>query len=430
MRVFLSFFIFSILFFPINAQNINKEKEVSLDLIIPSHFDVDASVLQSKWYKGYASNKQGKLPCQKLTKKIVMPSTFLLGEKIKELPTTLQIPNNKLVRKGIEAFLIKRKALIPFMLSWGDYYFPFIEEILVRYKVPIELKYLIVVESGMNPNVTSVVGAAGLWQFTLSAAKVYGLKVNSLIDERLDLLKSTDAAARYLRDLHQIYNDWFLAIAAYNCGMGRVNRAIVKAKGKRSYWSIYPYLPKQTRNYIPLFIGVFYTMNFHREYGICPNPNEFPLAVDTLHLQNTFKIKDIVKMAQIDLNLFEQLNPHFRAGVIPGAIVKSTVYLPLIGATNLYKGLDSISKISFKDRQDYFLKNNSLAKEIADKNPIKKRERLKKYKIRRGDTLSSIARRHGISIKKLMKLNRIKTVHHVLLPGKYLRVPIKNRRRR
>lgn len=249
----------------------------SSEIVTPPSLEADADALIAKWNQGYSTNLPADTTCGAIRRNVPQKTPEMLyRERIFRLPTAMNIPLNQQVRNGIEIFLTRKKTLISAMLSLGDYYFPTIEAILDKYKLPLELKYLIIVESGMNPTAVSPAGAAGLWQFMAPTAKAYGLTINSLLDERLDLEKSTDAAARYLRDLYQVYHDWFMAMAAYNCGLGNLNRAVYRAGGRTDYWSVYPYLPRETQGYVPLFIGAFYAMHYHADYQICPKNVSLP----------------------------------------------------------------------------------------------------------------------------------------------------------
>lgn len=420
---------------PLFAQNKTNVLSRSSEIVTPQSLDADASALLGKWRKGYATNEEESAPCSKGTTRDPMPSEMIFRDRLMRLPTTMNIPYNSLVREGIEVFLTRRRALIPAMLSLGDYYFPTIESILDRYGLPIELKYLVVIESAMDPTAVSPVGASGLWQFMLPTAKAYGLTINSLVDERLDLIRSTDAAARHLRDLYRVYNDWFMAIAAYNCGMGNLNRAVYRSGGRTDFWSVYPYLPRETRSYVPLFIGAFYTMHYHVDHHLCPSDKSLPLSIDTLQLNHSFSTRAVAQAANVSHDLFMLLNPQYKKGSIPGHISPCTVYLPLAAINRLDRSLDSLNNLA--QRQFIDQKNpkatpsDSLAQapetleEIAavPSTPSVARN----YTIRKGDTLSGIAKKHGITMDQLMKANGIKSTKYALVPGKKLQIPTKEK---
>ena len=348
----------------------------------------------------------------------------------------MNIPLNQQVRNGIEIFLTRKKTLISAMLSLGDYYFPTIEAILDKYKLPLELKYLIIVESGMNPTAVSPAGAAGLWQFMAPTAKAYGLTINSLLDERLDLAKSTDAAARYLRDLYQVYHDWFMAMAAYNCGLGNLNRAVYRAGGRTDYWSVYPYLPRETQGYVPLFIGAFYAMHYHADYQICPKNVSLPLATDTLLIRHSLSIRELSEAAEVSQSLFKLLNPQYKQGTVPGHISPCSIRLPMKAINRLdrrleelYQNVEKVRLGKMTSSSTELLASDGEGKEgettEVDK-PVVAFAKTTTYTIRKGDTLAGIAQKHGITMDQLMQANNIKNTRYKLVPGNKLIIPVKD----
>ena len=220
-------------------------------------------------------------------------SDSVIANRLKSMHTVIPMNYNNIVRQYIKMYLGIMSRRLDVTLTLSEYYHPMFIEILSRYGVPEELKYLSIIESAMNPQATSRVGAAGLWQFMYYTGKLYGLEVNSLVDDRRDPYKSTVAAARYLKDLHNVFNDWTLAIAAYNCGPGNINKAIARSGGKHNFWEIYPYLPRETRGYIPAFIAATYVMNYYADHGLRPSRFDMPINADTIVLHNNvyFKFK-------------------------------------------------------------------------------------------------------------------------------------------
>lgn len=428
--------LFSSLGADIGWTQTKKETQIrTTEIVTPHSLDADATTLLRKWHKGYATNEEEGMPCSKGTSKDPTPSEMVFRDRLMRLPTTMEIPYNSLVREGIDIFLTRRRALIPAMLSLGDYYFPKIETILDKYGLPLELKYLIIIESAMDPTAVSPVGASGLWQFMLPTAKAYGLTINSLIDERLDLISSTDAAARHLRDLHRIYNDWFMAIAAYNCGMGTLNRAVYRSGGRTDFWSVFPYLPKETRSYVPLFIGAFYAMHYHVDHHLCPAEKSLPLATDTIHLHHSYSTYTIAKAAEVSHDLFMLLNPQFKKNSIPGHIAPCTVYLPLPAIGRLDRRLDSLSQ----EAQKKALLLASGGKETIDSLSVRNAEMgeketigndispLRYHTVQQGETLSLIVQRNGVSVKSLMRANGIREQNQTLKVGQKLLIPSKNK---
>ena len=321
------------------------------------------------------------------------------------------------------------------MLGASNFYMPIFEEALEAYNLPLELKYLPVIESALNPKAVSRVGATGLWQFMLSTGKRYGLEVNTLYDERRDPVKASYAAAHYLRDLYKIFDDWNLVIAAYNCGPAKVNKAIHRAKGETDYWKIYPYLPKETRGYVPAFIAANYIMNYYCDHNICPMVTELPTKTDTVEVNQDVHIEQIAKILNIDAEHLRNLNPQYRRDIINGSHRPMPIRLPesLIGA--FIDNKDSI----FSYRADELLLKRDVV-EVNDDEPSysrsrssrsrssvsssrssrskssrnsrskkgkRKNSRGKSITIKSGDTLSEIAARNGTTVKKLKKLNKI-----------------------
>ena len=238
-------------------------------------------------------------------------------DRLQRIPAVMELPYNHIVRQYIDRYTKRLRKSVSVMLGAGNFYFPIFEAELERYGLPLELKYLPVIESALKPKAVSPAGAGGLWQFMVGTGKQYGLKVNSVIDERCDPIKSSDAAARYLRDLYRIYHDWALVLAAYNCGPGNVNRAIHRA-GSRDYWQIYPYLPKETRGYVPAFIAATYAMTYYCEHGICPMRSRFPIATDTIIINRDISMRQISEVVGISLDVLKSLNPQYRTDRIPG----------------------------------------------------------------------------------------------------------------
>lgn len=237
--------------------------------------------------------------------------------RLAEIPSVVELTYNRIVRNYINVYTRKRREQMRIMLGLSEYYFPIFEEVFDRYGIPYEVKYLSVIESALNPRAVSRAGAVGTWQFMYRTGKHYGLTINSLVDERRDPLAATQAAARYLVDLHGIYNDWTLALAAYNCGPGNVNKAIRRSGGKRNFWEIYYFLPRETRGYVPAFIAATYAMNHHEAHLISPAPLNLPRHSDTIHVHEALHLKQVAEVLGIPVEQLRDLNPQYRADVIP-----------------------------------------------------------------------------------------------------------------
>lgn len=249
-------------------------------------------------------------------------------ERLRRMPVVMEMPYNGVVQKFIDQYSGRLRRTVSYALGAGNFYIPIFEEALDYYGLPLELKYLPVIESALEPKAKSPAGAVGLWQFMLATGKRYDLRVNSLIDERQDPYKSSWAAARYLRDLYKVFKDWSLVIAAYNCGPTTVNKAIHRAGGTRDYWTIYPYLPSETRGYVPAFIAANYIMNYYCEHNICPMKTRIPVTTDTVTIQRDLHMDQIAALCNIDKEAIKALNPQYKTDLIPGSSGPMTLCLP------------------------------------------------------------------------------------------------------
>ncbi len=285
------------------------------------------------------ANKRIFYPCGEDTVKQEPLSDEEYIKRLQSIPSIVELTYNSVVRDFISLYTIKRRKLTSSILGQSDFYFPIFEDALEKEGVPLELKYLPVIESALNAKAYSPAGASGLWQFISSTGRTYGLKVNSLLDERRDPIKSSYAAARYLKHLYNIYNDWTLVIAAYNCGPGNVNKAIGKTGGVKDYWAIYPYLPRETRGYVPAFIAATYAMHYYKEHNICPAQVFRPANVDTVHVNEKVHLRQIAEVLDIDLDDLRTLNPQYRHDIVPGNAGECNLALPTkkISQYEMYK---------------------------------------------------------------------------------------------
>ena len=340
-------------------------------------------------------------------------------DRLQRLPTIMEMSYNDIVRACIDRYTERLRRTVSIMLGAVNYYMPIFEEALETYQLPLELKYLPVIESALNPVAVSHAGATGLWQFMIATGKQYGLEVNNYVDERRDPVKASYAAARYLRDLYRIFGDWNLVIAAYNCGPENINKAIHRAGGERDYWRIYPYLPRETRGYVPAFIAANYVMNYYCEHNICPMRSELPAKTDTVVVDRNISFDNIARVCGIDVQLIRSLNPVYRRDVVSGLTTPAAIRLPLADVTRFIDLQDSI----YASQPD--LKRAEVevhdAPAVASRGSRSKTRRGGSYAtIRRGDTLSSIARRNGTTVAKLRKLNGIRGNN--IKAGKKIRV--------
>ena len=327
-----------------------------------------------------------------------------IASRLKALHTVIPMTYNAEVRQFIRFYLKHMNTRLDVMLTLGEFYHPMFEEVLNRYGVPEELKYLTIVESAMNPMATSRVGAAGLWQFMYSTGKLYDLEVNSVVDDRRDPYKSTVAAARFIKDLYGVFGDWQLAIAAYNCGPGNVNKAIARSGGKRDFWEIYYNLPRETRGYIPAFIAVIYVMNYYELHGLRPEHLALPIRSDTVMVKGDVLMGYVSQYTGVDADELRTLNPQYRVGYIPGASGSYSLTLPSSKLELYIANEDSIMARS----ADSLTRKPVEVTASKGKSTSSSSGGSRYYTVRKGDTLSSIARKHGISVSTLKKRNGLK----------------------
>ena len=360
--------------------------------------------------------------------------------RLSKLPTIIEMPYNDVVQKFIDLYSGQLRRSVSYMLGAQNFYMPIFEEALEAYGLPLELKYLPVIESALNPRAVSRVGATGLWQFMLNTGKRYGLTVNSLVDDRRDPVKSSYAAAHYLSDLYKIYGDWNLVIAAYNCGPEKINQAIHRSK-QNDYWQIYPYLPRETRGYVPAFIAANYIMNYYCEHNICPMMTELPAKTDTVEIKRDLYFEQIAHGLGIDIDQVAALNPQYRRSIINGSWRPSPLRLPAMLVTKFIDNEDSIynyvptdmnakrTEVEINDEEPTIVRYKRVYKHSASarkgKNKHAKNKRgaktaSKSITIKEGDTLSEIAARNNTSVAKLKRLNGIQGSN--IRAGKKLKV--------
>ena len=350
-------------------------------------------------------------------------------ERLKRIPSVIELPYNDVVQKFIDRYSGRLRHSVSYMLGASNFYMPIFEEALETYGLPLELKYLPVIESALNPKAVSRVGATGLWQFMLTTGKQYGLNVNSLVDERRDPVKSSYAAAHYLSDLYKIYGDWNLVIAAYNCGPDNINKAIHRSKGVRDYWQIYPYLPKETRGYVPAFVAANYIMTYYCEHNICPMVTRLPAKTDTIMVSKNVHLEQVASVCNIDLEQLRALNPSYRRDIVPGLTALSPLRLPQTEVGKFIDREDSVynyradelfnkrALVAVNDDQPMYTSKSSSSKKSTRRSKSRSK---KTVTIRQGQTLSEIAKKNHTTVAKLRKLNGIKGSN--IRAGKKLRV--------
>ena len=320
--------------------------------------------------------------------------------RLKAMNSFITLPYNDIVKQYIILYSEKMAPAMPKILGLCRWYMPIFEEIFTAHDVPEELKAMAVIESAMNPTAVSRAGAKGMWQFMYSTAKLYGLQIDSFVDERLDPVKSAHAAAEYLKDSYRIFGDWNLAIASYNCGAGNVNRAIRRSGGKRNFWDIYPYLPRETRGYVPAFVGALYTMTYYKQHGIEPEAIEMPAVVDTFHISKMLHFKQVEALAGVPEQELKNLNPQYRHGIIPGNERDCILRIPY-NYTNAF--IDHEDSLYTYKADEYF--NPVTIKKIKDGGDG---ERIV-YRVRSGDVLGKIAIRYRVSVRQIKRWNNLRS---------------------
>lgn len=416
------------------AQNEKEEitvtdddgKEEIIDVPEAMNYEVD-SLLNLYYSKTYL---QPDNDCNYRDENKTYPKETYI-ERLSRLPNVMEMPYNNIVQQFIDRYTGRLRHSVSYMLGASNFYTPIFEEALEAYGLPLELKYLPVIESALNPMATSHAGAAGLWQFMVATGKQYGLEVNSLVDERRDPVKSSFAAARYLKDLYNIFGDWSLVIAAYNCGPENINKAIHRASGEADYWKIYSYLPRETRGYVPAFIAANYVMNYYCEHNICPMRTQLPAKTDTIIVNKDVHLKQIAEVCGIDIDELRTLNPQYRRDIVNGSNKPSIIRMPATATNTFIANEDSIYNYKtdalFTRRSlvevDNTTNTSSVRKSATKRKSSsrrRRRSRVKRVTIRQGDTLSEIAERNHTTVKKLRQLNGIRGNN--IRAGKKIRV--------
>ncbi len=394
---------------PREKNNILKLKEsiTDDDIVFPESFDTDVHKMMTNWYlQNYAvldAEVENKSHGE------VNEETYI--KRLAAIPSVIEMPYNQVVRKHIERYVYRSRTLVEEMLGMSLYYMPIFEQALEKEGLPLELKYLPIVESALDPNAVSHAGAAGLWQFMIGTGKGLGLEVNSLVDERRDPYRSSAMAAKYLKNLYQIYNDWSLTIAAYNCGPGNVNKALHRNGDKGDFWDIYEYLPRETRGYVPAFIAANYAMTYYKQHNISPSLASKPLITDTVSVNRRIHFAQIAQVLNIPIEEIRCLNPQYRADVIPGDNHPYTLVLPSQQVYSFILSQDSIDNY----HDDLYAHREvvepggyvSTAEEYVSGRTSSGDIRTITHKVSRGETLSSIAAKYDMTTDELMALNNM-----------------------
>lgn len=394
------------------AQSILSVRDTITDpnIVYPHSFEADTHAMMQNWYmQNYTQLARGDYgtgtPVEATDEEFV--------QRLQAMPTVIEMPFNSVVKSYIELYVDRRRSLVENMLGMSTYYMPIFEQALEAEGMPMELKYLPIIESALNPNAVSPAGATGLWQFMLPTARGLGMEINSLVDERRDPVRSSQMAARYLHQLYDMYGDWSLAIAAYNCGPGNVNKALRRAGegGKKDFWEIYPYLPSETRGYVPGFIAANYAMNYYDKHNISAALANRPIVVDSVFVKKRVHFQQIADVLNIPIDEIRTLNPQYRQDVIPGDIKAYPLVLPSHQALSYIISEDSIvAHDAAKYARRGVVEPSNGSSKVSDDGKYIITTEIKYHKVKKGDTFSKLAKRYGVTVASIKKENGIKTL--------------------
>jgi len=338
--------------------------------------------------------------------------------RLQNLHTVVPLLFNRDIRNKIELYVCKRKRSSSIILGLSQYYYPWMREIFDKYDVPEELIYLTIVESALNPVAVSRAGATGIWQFMYATGKAYQLEVNTFVDDRRDPFKATDAAARHLRDLYNIFNDWGLAISSYNCGAGGVRKAIARSGGKTEFWGVKPFLPRETQNYFPYYIAALYLVNYHLEHGIPCADLTIPFAVDTIMVKKELHLQQVAEVLDIDLEELKILNPQYKRWVIPAYSQSYPIRLKHADILRFIELEDSIYHYRYDELFNPMKGYETMfAEDLSD-------TKKSYHTVKKGETLGAIAARYRTTVRRLCDYNNLSNANKLSV-GQKLRIPPK-----
>ena len=391
-------------------EELSGENENKISAGLEDYTSVGTDTLLGQWYMHRQSRIPGReqynMDSVRFTTDV--PDSVLM-KRLADMNSFISLPYNETVKNFMILYSEKMPTKMGEMLGLAQYYMPLFEETFRQYGLPLELKYVAIIESALNPRAESRVGAKGMWQFMYRTAINYGLKVDSYTDERMDPLQSVDAAARYFRDAYRIFGSWPLAISAYNCGSGNVNKAIRRAGGRTDFWSVYDYLPRETRGYVPAMVGAMYAFRYANEYGLRPDPISMPVYVDTFHVHKNLHFRQISEVLGIPLDDIRDLNPQYYTDIVPGAGSDEVIRLPFNYSTAFLDMQDSI----FRYKTDVlFTSKIQDGRETVAGRPVPTSRAATGqwvyYKVKSGDSLGKIARKYHCTVKQLKTWNNLK----------------------
>ncbi|MDR0510979.1 MAG: transglycosylase SLT domain-containing protein [Rikenellaceae bacterium] len=393
-----------------NENSIFKRSVEQYDSLLASWYKTNINLSPEQFYDYFINIDSTAAP------KSNIPDSVYIA-RLKMIFSPIQMPYNEIVKRYLVVYTQSRKETMGRILGLSQYYFPMIEQELARYGIPLEMRMLPVIESALNPTAISRAGATGLWQFMYNTGRIYDLEVSSFIDQRCDPMLSTIAACRHLKDLYRMYGDWTLAISAYNCGAGNVNKAMRRAgDGAKTFWDIYPYLPRETRGYYPAFIAATYAYKFHQQHGITPVAPPIPVTTDTVLVNRVMHLGQVASTLGLSMETLRELNPQYRLDVIPAVGQSYPLRLPV---RDIPRFIDRQREIYAKDTiylKEYFRSGKDLNAEVKKHVAT----RLAYHKVRKGESLSTIARKYHVTVTQLKSWNRLR--NNTIRAGQTLRI--------
>lgn len=382
------------------AAIFESQAESERTTLSPEEYSVETSdSLLNIWYLQKSTSMEEDYDMDSVKFESSVPDSVYMS-RLKDMNSFITLPYNEIVKNYIILYAEKMGERFENMLGLCSYYMPIFQETFDRYNLPEELKAMAIIESALNPRAESRAGAKGMWQFMYGTAKQYGLHIDSFVDERMDPVKSADAAARYLRDAYDIFGDWNLAIASYNCGAGNVNRAIRRSGGSRAFWDIWPFLPRETRGYGPAFVGALYAMKYYKEHGMRPAAVELPVHVDTFKINKMLHLRQVSEMTGAPLEQLKNLNPQYKHEIIPGNEREYILRIPYNYTNAFIDNEDSL----YRHKADVYF-NPATIKKIKDGGDG---ERIY-YKVKSGDYLGKIASKYRCSVNQIKRWNNLKS---------------------
>lgn len=393
----------------LNIDELQADRQLQDALTSPSYDSLVVSMQEMQAHKAFEDffNDFINIETTPIDDAAQLPDS-IYEARLRMILSPIAMPYNSVVKRYILAYTTSHRHTMENILGRSRYYFPMIEAELDKAGLPIELRMLAAIESALSPTAVSWVGATGLWQFMYTTGKHYGLEINSFVDQRRNPLESTRAACRYLKDLYDIYGDWTLALAAYNCGPGNVNKAIRRAGGEAaSFWDIYPYLPRETRGYVPSFIAATYVYTFHFQHDLQPAALDLPLATDTVMISRPMHLDQVASSLEIPKEVLRSLNPQYKLDIIPATTKSYPLTLPLADITRY---IDNEEAILAKDTV-YMAQYLQTSRTDPNKQVFALDSFT--YRVKSGDTLSTIAKKHHVTVAQLMKWNNLKSANRL-----------------